>query len=65
MDEVICRDLYLKHTDKRGLTNFRRYRVWDAERKLQAEMAAADKEKGKIEIATEQEYLDAQPPRSR
>lgn len=58
-DEVICRDLFLKHFNANGkLETIRQYRVWDGDRKLQSESAMATANGGRVEIATFAEYLE-------
>lgn len=57
-DTLVCRDIYMRHTDKKGNTYVQEHRVWDAERFLAARAADAAKEGGKAraEQITEEQY---------
>jgi hypothetical protein len=43
MDTIICRDLYMRHTNTAGQSWVIEHRVWDAERFVAAQRSAAEK----------------------
>lgn len=49
MDTIICRDIFIRHTDTDGGTAVRCHRVWDAERFLAAQKAEAADNNGRVE----------------
>lgn len=65
--EMVCRDLYMRHTDTGGRSWVIEHRVWDAERFVAAQAAAADQlnadvegdgpRKAKAEQITRDQYL--------
>jgi hypothetical protein len=54
---LTARDIYLRHTDKDGESHVQEHRVWDAERFLSSQQAAASKEKGSVQLSTREVYL--------
>ena len=50
------RDIYLRHTDKKGKSWVQQHRVWDAALFMQSQDADARKESGSVELATESDY---------
>jgi len=51
-DEINCRDIYLKYTDKQGAAVIRYHRVWNVDRFLLSTNDAAKKEGGHIAVTT-------------
>lgn len=66
---VICRDIYLRHTDGNGNSTVQCHRVWDAERFIASQVAMAKNESSKayaddkpymhkVEQVLESDYLE-------
>jgi hypothetical protein len=52
----ITRDLFLRRHDKEGKSYVSEHRVWDPERFVASESAAAKKEGGHVEQITKEQY---------
>jgi hypothetical protein len=57
--EHVGRDLYLRHIGKDGTSYVQQHRVWDADRFITSQVAAALKEGGKALVLqiTEDQYI--------
>lgn len=62
-DSIACRDVYLRHVDKSGHAHLVEHRVWDIDRFVQSQMAAAIKEGGRVEVVTQEQYRAARWPK--
>lgn len=52
-----ARDIYMRHTDKSGQSYVQEHRVWDAEKFVLSQQAAATKEGGSAQQVTREAYL--------
>lgn len=52
-----ARDIYMRHTDKSGQSYVQEHRVWDAEKFVLSQQAAATKEGGSAQQVTQEIYI--------
>lgn len=55
--DLVCLDVYVRHTDKHGNAYVQEHRVWDKEKFLSAQAASAKKEGGSAEQISQEQYL--------
>ena len=58
--DIIPRDLFLLHTDKKGQTRCTHHRVWDAELFFRQTSDNATREGGSVRAITKQQFIDQQ-----